>query len=170
MTTKPDSAGKRAKIRRKVAESEAGLARQRLPDGEPPEGVRSLAMDYPFALVFGGLAIGLIAGAFIPRSAGKGLGRGAVAAASIASELALAYGQRALDATGKAAGEGRARITDIGAAVSDGVTTYGAKAANVLGDARKAATGAARDTAGTARDSGRALVRRAITLASNLRH
>ncbi len=170
MTANSDSVSKREKIRRKVAESEAGLARQHLPHGSPPDGVRSLAMDYPFALIFGGLAIGVIAGAMIPRAAGKRLGKGAAAAAAIASEFALAYGQRALDATGKAAEDGRVRASELGGAVSDGVSTYGGKAADVLGGVGKAAVEAALDTAGTARHSGRRLARRAIALAANLRH
>ena len=52
-------ANKREQIRRKVTESQAQLAASRNAGGEPPEGLRALAMDYPFALLAMSVAIGI---------------------------------------------------------------------------------------------------------------
>jgi len=45
---------KREQLRRKVAESQAALTKPQTAAGEPPEGYRALAADYPFALLLGG--------------------------------------------------------------------------------------------------------------------
>src|SRR6185369_15286450 len=97
---------KRDQLRRKVAESQAALTRPQLPEREPPEGYRALAMDYPFTLVLGGLAVGAIVGAMLPRSAARKLGRAAIAAAGVAGELGMAYGRQAMDAAGELTDEG----------------------------------------------------------------
>jgi hypothetical protein len=168
---------KREELRRKVAESQAALARPQLPEREPPEGYRALAMDYPFALVLGGLAIGAIAGVLIPRSAARKLGRAAIAAATVAGELGVAYGRQARDAAEELADSGRKRLADLGDSVSDGAGVYGRKASELAEQVASTAgevAGKAAETAGvgadTARQAGLKIARQVIRLTSQLRH
>jgi len=179
---KPET--KRDELRRKVAESQASLSRPTLPERNPPEGYRALAMDYPFAIVIGGLALGAIAGALLPRSAARKLARGVVAAAGVAGELGLTYGRQALDAAGDLSDEGREKLGTIGEklaelseSVSEAAGAYGRKAADLAGDAASSAGKAAGkaaetagDAAGSARDSGMKIARQVIRLTSQLRH
>ncbi len=147
---------KREAIRNKVAASKSDLARRAPTDAEPPEGLRALAADYPFALLIGGAALGVLAAAVLPRglrlAVGSKLSRRAVAAAGIAAELGLAYGKRALEAAAESAGEAREKAGDLGAAATAGVAGYSQKAAR------------------TAREAGITIGRQAIKLRSHLRH
>lgn len=175
---------RRDQLRRKVAESQASLSRPQVPERDPPEGYKALAMDYPFAIVLGGLALGAIAGALLPRSAARKLVRGAVAAAGVAGELGLTYGRQALDAAGDLTGNRREKLgtigeklAELGETVSEAAGAYGRKAADLAGDAAatagKAAGKAAEsagDAAGSARDSGMKIARQVIRLTSQLRH
>jgi len=183
---------KREQLRRKVAESQSALARPQPSAGEPPEGYKALAMDYPFALILGGLALGAIAGAVLPRRAGRKLVQGAVAAAGIAGELGKTYGRQALDTVGEAAdsvtGKSRGslgalgeKLVELGEAVGEAAGAYGRKAADVAvetASAAGAAAGKAADKAGhlaedgaaNARETGLKIARQVIRLTSQLRH
>lgn len=166
---------KRAAIRKKVANSGADLAKQTppakhgLPDAEPPEGLKALAVDYPFALVLGGMAVGVIAGAFIPRIAGGRLARSAMFAASIAGEMGLAYGKRALRKVGEASGEGRVRLEKLGDSLSEGAVIYGRKASDVVSQAGEKTSVVAGEVAGSARGTGMKLAKKVLKLGSQLR-
>lgn len=175
---------KRDQLRRKVAESQASLGRGHFPERDPPEGYKALAMDYPFVLVLGGLAVGAIAGALLPRAAGRKLVRGVVAAAGVASELGLAYGRQAFDVAGELSDEGRQKLgglgeklVELGESVSESAAAYGRKAADFAADAASGA-GKAADKAGqsagvaaeSARESGMKIARQVIRLTSQLRH
>jgi len=151
---------KREAIRRKVADSKADLARTQPAPAGPPEGLRALAADYPFALVMGGVALGVLAGALLPRSAlgvaaGRKLSKRAAALAGIAGELGLAYGRQAL----KAAGEAKGKAGEISGTVGESAADYSRKAAELVGDA-----------AASAREAGITIGRQAIRLGSHLRH
>ena len=179
---------RREELRRKVADSQSELNRQTLPERDPPEGYKALAMDYPFALVLGGLALGAIAGAMLPRSAARKLARGAIAAAGVAGELGMTYGRQALDAAGEVTGGGRdklgalgERLTDLRDTIGENAGTYGRKAAELAGEtataaaqaagtAAQTASDAAGEAAGNARDVGLKIARQVIRLTSQLRH
>jgi len=88
----------------------APLPVTRIPDAEPPETYADLGRDYPLALVAGGLAVGLIAGAVLPRGAGRKLAQGIATAAVAAGEIGLGYGHKAVEA----ASEGREKLKDLG--------------------------------------------------------
>lgn len=126
-----------------------------LPDRDPPEGYKALALDYPFTLILGGLALGAIAGALLPRSATRKLGRGAVVAAGVAGELGLAYGRQALETAVEVSGGGREKLGALGEKLMELGETVGAGAS---------------DAAGSARDTGLKIVRQVIRLTSQLRH
>ena len=145
-----DGETRRKALRKKVDEAQTDLAKTAPPEAAPPEGIRALAMDYPFALLLGGVALGVVAGALIPRSASRRLTRGAIAAATAAGELGLIYGKHALEATGEAAAsaskEGRhllsglsERVEDLSGSVSENATHAGKRAAEVAGDAAEVA-------------------------------
>jgi len=169
VTDKTDHSEKRGALRQKISDSEDALV-QTVPARDPPEGLRALAMEYPFAVLAGGVAIGLIAGAFIPRAAGRKAGRSLAAAATVVGELAALYGTKALEATSHAADESRSRLSDFGDTASHALGSFSGKAAGTLHEGGRAAASAARDGAETARDASLRLARKARKIASNLRH
>jgi hypothetical protein len=172
------SDSKRAAIRRKVEASAADLARRapakkpavkKAPvvrvaakpgkvtsNARPADALRTLAADYPFALLAGGAAIGVLLAAVMPRgvrlAAGSKLSRRAAAVAGIAAELGLAYGKRALEAAAESAGEAREKAGEIGESAANGASAY------------------SRSLAETARDAATTIGRQAIRLRSHLRH
>lgn len=156
--TAPTAAGR--------ADSQAAPIRPPLPEREPPEGYKALAMDYPFALLLGGLALGAVAGALLPRSATRKLAQGAITAAGVAGELGLAYGRQALEAAGEISDDGREKLgamgeklAELGEALSDGAGTCGRKATEVASDA-----------ANKTRETGIRIARQIFRLMSQLRH
>ena len=167
--TVSDGDTKRKALRKKVDEAQAELARPAPPEAAPPEGIRALAMDYPFAMILGGVALGAVAGALIPRAAGRRLTQGALAAATVAGELGLAYGKHALEATGEAAAsaskEGRQLLSGLGERIEDLSGTVGQSATH----AGKRAADAAGEAAEVARDVGMRIAQQVIRLITQAR-
>lgn len=165
-----DAETKRKAIRNKVEQSQAELAAPALPKQDPPEGVRALAMDYPFALMLGGLAVGVVIGALIPKGTARKLSRGAISAATVAGELGMTYGRNTLDAANETAAivtrEGRQRLDDLSGKLADLSGSVGENA----NEAGKRALAAASDAAEGARNSGLRLAQKVIRLTSHLRH
>ena len=121
-----------------------------IPEGEPPESYRDLGRDYPLALLAGGLVLGAVAGALLPRGISRKTGRGLISVATIASDAGLAYARR----SAVAASEGREKIAELGGAAG----SYGRKAVDAAGSsARKG------------RDLGITFAREVISLISGLR-
>ncbi len=83
------------------------LVPTRIPEGEPPESYTELGKDYPVALVAGGLAMGLLAGALLPRGVGRRVARGAIAAAAIAGDISRKYGGQVINVAGEAGRDSR---------------------------------------------------------------
>lgn len=102
------------RIKERIAASQERLkrgtpgvpVRQHFPDAYPPESYRSLAAEYPWLSVAAGLGAGMLIGALLPKKAGSKLGKRALAAATVASELGLAFTKQA-----------RTRASESGAAV-----------------------------------------------------
>ena len=182
------SANKREEIRRKVEASQAQLAARRNGEGEPPEGLRALAMDYPFALVAGSVVVGAVVGALLPRSPFRKLAGGAAALATVAGELGMVYGRQALDKAGEAAGKLEDLRGDLGESAADYsrrattlIGTASRVAGEVIQEAAKSALQAGEvmqdkvlDAAATAqkstREAGAKVGRQAIRLRSHIRH
>jgi hypothetical protein len=145
----------RAQIDKSAAELNSTAPVKRLPEGEPPEGVSGLVADYPGLAIAAGLGIGLLAGALLPRSAGRKLARGAIFLASAGGELGLAFGKQALQAADQATRDGREKLSEtasgVASSVSDRAAALGHKAAEA---GRSAGTGAQR-LAGDASDRAR---------------
>lgn len=183
-----NSANKREEIRRKVEASQAQLAARRNSEGGPPEGLRALAMDYPFALLAGSVVVGAVVGALLPRSPFRKLAGGAAALAAVAGELGMAYGRQALDKAGEAAGKLEDLREDLGESAADysrRATTLIGTAGRIAGEAiQEAARSAVQagevvqekvlDTAATAqkatREAGAKVGRQVIRLRSHVRH
>ncbi len=91
----------------------------RIPEGEPPENYVDLAKDYPVALIAGGLAIGVIAGALLPRGFGRKFARSAVSIALTAGELGRNYGNQVIDVASDGSRESRKKLGNLGDAVSE---------------------------------------------------
>lgn len=83
------------------------LVPTRIPEGEPPETYTELGKDYPVALVAGGLAIGLLAGALLPRGFGRRVARSMVTAAAITGEISRKYGGQVVNVAGEAGRDSR---------------------------------------------------------------
>lgn len=176
--TSSDKAGsKREAIRRKVEASQASMSPAKCARSEPPEGMRALAMDYPFAMLAGSVVVGAMIGALLPRSAASKLTRHAIAAAGVAAELGMAYGRQALDKAGETAGKLEDMRGDLGGKLSDGASDLSSKAADLFGDAAeligeagRMAGEAMQDAAESARQAGLKIGRQSIRLRSHLRH
>ena len=114
-----------------------------LPAGEPPESLADLAREHPGLVLAGGLAVGLLVGALIPRRKGGQLLRNAASLAAVAGELALALGEQ----TREKAEDARERIVDL---------------SHKAGDAGRRATHAGLEKGDEAREAGLRLARKAV--------
>jgi hypothetical protein len=132
----------------------------------PTERVRAVASEYPFALMLGGVALGVIAGALLPRSVGRRLGKAGMAAAAVAGELGLAYGRKALEQAGTAASS----LDEAKDAVAANAADYSRRAADLMSEAGRIAADAAGEALGSARDASHKIGQQAIRLRSHLRH
>lgn len=178
-----DATSKSDRIQAKIAKSEAQLqgdgafpATHR-PDEAPPEKFSNLISDYPGLAVAAGLGLGLLAGAILPRSAGRKLVRGGVFVASTASELGMAFGKQAIRKADEATRDGREVLGDTAAkagraAAEAGhkVVDAGRKAADAGRDAGAGAQKFAEDATERVRDLGLGLAKRAVDAASRLRN
>lgn len=132
----------------------------------PPEGVKALALDYPFALVAGGVVVGVLIGALLPRRQASRLSRPLLAAVGAASEFGLAYAQKALSQANAAAAEAAAAGGKVIDAAGDRADEFADDAADYAGR-----IAAAVETAPAAiRDSGRRIAQGVVRLTSQLRH
>lgn len=149
-------------------ESEAGG--QPVTDRGPPEGVRALALDYPFALVAGGLAVGVLIGALLPRRQASRLSRPLLAVAGAASEFGLAYAQKALTRATAAAHDATAAGSRLLEAAADHADDLAESAGDHASDYAGRAAAAAGAAPAAIRDSGRKLAQSVVRLTSQLRH
>ncbi len=163
-----DTDAKRTRIKGKIAASQdrlkrdgtAATPRKVTPprDAYPPEKFSTLAGEYPFLTVAGGIAVGILIATLLPRSVGRKLGQRAVAVATIAGELGALYGKQALDIASEAGREAREKIGELGETIDDNTAETRQRAARMAGTA-----------AGNARSAGLTLARTAVRLATRAR-
>ncbi len=123
-------------------------------DRSPPESLGDRVRQHPGLIIGGGLALGLLAGALLPRSARSRLSARTASLAAVAGELGLALGRQALDRASEASREGRERLGELGESA---------------GEAGRMATRRVAGAAGSARSTGLALARKAVKLAASRR-
>lgn len=167
-------------IRARIDESEAQLRGDkavpatRLPEGDPPEQFSGLIGEYPGLAIAAGLGLGLLAGALLPRQAGRKLARGAVFLATTSGELGRVLGKQALSKVDDATRDRRERLGDTASEVAhkaaDVSRDLGKKAADAGRKAGADAQRLAGDASNRARDLGLGIAKMAIDAASRLRH
>jgi ElaB/YqjD/DUF883 family membrane-anchored ribosome-binding protein len=163
------------RIQAKIAKSQAqlqddkALRAARRPDAAPPEKFSNLVSDYPGLAIAAGIGIGLLAGALLPRSAGRKLLRGGLFVASTATELGLAFGKQAVRKADDATRDGRDILEETAAKAGRVATDAGRKAAEAGREAGANAQRLAEDATGRVRDLGLGLAKIAINAASRLR-
>lgn len=81
----------------------------------PPEDLRELARQHPGVVIAGGVVLGLVVGALVPRKAGSKFARNAMALAATAGEVGLALSSQAKDRAGDGLRHGRERLADLSA-------------------------------------------------------
>ncbi|MET0588707.1 MAG: hypothetical protein ABWZ75_09310 [Novosphingobium sp.] len=98
------------------------------------ESIGDLFRKHPAAFIAGGVALGIIAGALLPRGTGRRLAKGAVVLATTAGEAGLALSRNARDKAEDLGREGRDALErNAGAAqrraaeLADNARTTGAK-------------------------------------------
>ena len=114
-----------------------------LPGSEPPESLADLAREHPGLVLAGGLAVGLLVGALIPRRKGGRLLRSAASLAAVAGELALTLGEQTRDK----AEDARDRIVDL---------------SHKAGNAGRRAAHAGLEKSDEAREAGLRMARKAV--------
>lgn len=146
---------RRDRIKIRIAESQAQLRDSKpvgaLPDADPPEKISGLAAEYPGLVIAGGLALGLLAGSLLPRSAGTKLSRRTTALVGIVSEVGLVLGKQALERASTASRDGRGKLGELG---------------DVLGEKAAGARRKAGAASSAMRVTGLALAKKALEIAA----
>ena len=139
--------------------NEAGLITQsplaKPAEVDPPDSISDLAREYPGLLVVGGLALGLLVGALLPRGAARKLANGAMTAAALGGEASMSLARQARVKAQNAAAEAGEQLGD-----------FKDEAGQTAGKLRRRAANAAGDGSSTGMDMARAGLR----LLSSLRH
>jgi hypothetical protein len=146
---------KRKEIKRKVAAAESrNEIRAESPSLTDRAGEKAIeakdkfaafAREHPLATVAGGLAIGILLSSLFrgspTRKAGEKIGRKAAGLAAIATEMAIAYAQSAMDAASEAREAGAEKLGEW----SEDATDYVASARATARDTGKSISQAIRD-------------------------
>lgn len=152
----------RARPRKRAAESatapKAATAKPRAAKPASDNNLFRIVEDHPFAVLAGGLALGVIAAAIIPSSVSRKMGKQALALAALAGELGTSVGSKAMDAASDVSRSGREVFEEIASTVIE----QGSEARRRSGDlAHTAAT--------SVRESGESFIRKMIELAERAR-
>ncbi|WP_298197428.1 hypothetical protein [Novosphingobium sp.] len=139
-------------------------------DAAPPEGLRALAMDYPFALLAGGIVAGVVIGALLPRPNPGRLARNVGALAGVVGELGLAYARRAVDGVSEVAETAAEAGGKMAEAVGERTSGLVGAAADTVGSYSGKAAETAENAVANLRHSAEGLARQVIRLTSHLRH
>jgi len=120
------------------------------PEQDNPEqdGLGEFIRNHPAAFIAGGILIGVVAGALLPRGTGRRLAKGATAAAIAAGQVGLQLSHQARETAEELTREGR----------------------DALERNASAAQRRATELASNARETGSKLVEQAVELASRGRH
>ena len=139
-------------------------------EGQPPEGLRALALDYPLALVGGGLVVGVLIGAMFPKTRAGKLSKSALALAGVAGELGLSYARKAIDNVSDAAQTAASTSGRMAEVVSERTGELLDSASETASEYSEKAVDTAESAVITLRNSAEGLARQVIKLTSQLRH
>jgi hypothetical protein len=124
------------------------------PDNQDSKSLTEQIKAHPGIALAGGLALGVLASALLPRGSARRLAKGAVAAATVGSEAGFALARQARERARSAAGEAGEHLHTLEEKAGDGARQLRQRAAAASGSA----AGAGIDT-----------VRAAIRLLGSLR-
>lgn len=117
-------------------------------DNQEQDGVGEFIRSHPAAFIAGGILLGVVAGALLPRGTGRRLAKGATAAAIAAGQVGLQLSHQARETAEELTREGR----------------------DALERNASAAQRRATELASSAREAGSKLAEQAVELASRGRH
>lgn len=172
MSDKPEAGARRKAQGRKkqTIPATTEMGKPAKADRSPPDGVKALALEYPFALVAGGVAVGVLIGALLPRRQASRLSRPLLAAVGAASEFGLAYAQKALSRAAEAAQDASAASGRLIEAAGDRADDLADSAADQAADFAAKTAAAVEAAPAVLRDSGRRFAESVVRLTSQLRH
>lgn len=131
--------------------------------------------DHPLAVLAGGILLGAVAAALVPRgsvprsSRGK-LGKRLIGLATVAAELGALYGTKAFDAAAQGARESREKLGDLGETLAEQSGDARRKAARAGAMAGKRAIDLAGVAAKNARGAGGGAIKALTDLRDRSRH
>ncbi|MEO6717825.1 MAG: hypothetical protein ABIM50_11340 [Novosphingobium sp.] len=108
------------------------------------KGITDKIKAHPGAAVAGGVVLGMLVSALLPRGSARKLARGAVAAATVGSEAGMLLARQARDTAASAASEASERLSHLEEKAGEGAKALGRKAIAASDDARGAGLGLAR--------------------------
>lgn len=123
-------------------------------DGDTERPVTDFIRDHPGAVIAGGVALGLIAGALLSRGSGRKLARHALTLAEVAGTAGLALSRQAME-----------RAEEAG----DELRSQGNAIADKAGQLAQPAEAAIEEVVDTATEAAQRLLRKAVELAGKLR-
>ena len=114
------------------------------PKRHEPEGLSKLAREHPGLAIGGGLALGVIVGALLPRGTARRLAQGVIATAALGGEASLALGRHAREGARNVADETAAHMREFEEHASDGARRLRKTTAVAAGTATSAGLDLAR--------------------------
>ena len=105
---------------------------------EASESLASQVKAHPGLVVAGGLALGVLASALLPRGTGRRLAQGAIAAAAVGGEAGMALARQARDSARTAAGEATEHLQTLEDKAGEGARQLRRRAVVATGSAASA--------------------------------
>jgi hypothetical protein len=133
---------------------------------DPRNDVTAFVRDHPMLVVAGGVALGVVAAAMLPKGTTRRLARRAASLAEVAGAAGVLIGNRARD-TAEAAG---ADLRERGEAVADRLEELGGTAAGRLGQFGGAASARIEKLIDPVESAASRVAKKAAELRSRVRH
>jgi hypothetical protein len=114
--------------------------RKSTPRATTADQLKAQARERPGMLMAGGLVLGLVAGALLPRGFARNLAKGAAAAVALGGEAGLGLARQVRDRAQIAAGDAAERLQDVEEGATAGVRRLRRSAADAADNASKTAT------------------------------
>lgn len=132
---------------------------------EQGNAIVGFAREHPVLMVAGGVALGAVAAALLPRGTGRKLARRAVAFAEVASAAGAVIGNQAMEQAESAG----ASLRDHGAALADRIGKFGESAGDRIGHLSESAAARVERLREPVEDTAARLAKKASDLRSRVR-